>query len=192
MHHVPDSLLRPRWPLAYALLLLAGCPDGSEGDDLPPGAFTTGGDEFVDPSDTETTTSVGPDDTTTTTTSPPDTSSSDDVTPGEVSFDADIQPMFNGYCLAAPCHDSEAPSAGLDLQSAGARDRLCSTNSTTQTSIALVDCEGFDPDASWLWSKVTGDGLEAPGAGSLMPSGGMLTSDELDTIEAWITGGALP
>jgi len=189
MRHV----LSPR-SLPCSLLLLAalGCPKASEGDDLPPGAFTTGGDEFVDPSDTQGTTSVEPEDTTTTTTSPPDTTTSDDVTPGEVSYEADIQPIVTSYCLAAPCHDSDAPSASLDLQSTGARDRLCSSNSTTQTSIALVDCEGADPDASWLWSKVTGDGLELPGAGSLMPSGGMLTSDELATVEAWITGGALP
>jgi len=187
MHRMPYSSSR----LCVLLSLVAlGCPKGSEGDDLPPGAFTTGGDEFVDPSDTEVTTSVGPDDTTTTST--PETTSSDDVPPDEVSFDAHIQPIFDANCLDAPCHDSDVPAAGLDLQATGARDRLCSSNSTTQTSIALVDCEGFDPDESWLWSKVTGDGLELPGAGSLMPAGGMLTGGEIDTIEAWITGGALP
>lgn len=190
MHHVPQSFLLP-----CALLCLAalGCPAGSEGDDLPPGAFTTGGDDVIDPSDTDGATSVDPEDTTTTTTSPPETGSSDDVPPGELSHDADIQPIWTANCLTSGvCHDSEGPQASLDLESAGVRDRLCSNNSTTQTSIALVDCEGADPDASWLYSKLTGDGLEAPGAGSLMPSGGMLSPDDIATIEAWISGGALP
>lgn len=204
MHHVPLSCSTPRWPgpraLSSSLLWLAllGCPAGSEGDDLPPGAFTTGGDELVDPSDTEdiTTTTDEPSDdttTTTTTTSPPDTGSSDDGPPLMPTYAVDIQPIWTANCLTAGvCHDADGPQATLDLESEGGRDRLCSNNSTTQTSIALVDCEGADPDASWLYSKLTGDGLEAPGAGSLMPSGGMLSAGDLAIIEAWIEGGALP
>lgn len=189
-HQARDSSLLP-----CALLLLAalGCPADPEGDDLPPGAFTTGGDDSIDPGTTDGVTSVEPEDTTTTTTtSPPDTGS-DDVPPGEVSHDADIQPIWTAHCLDASCHDSDGPQGGLDLQSAGARDRLCSNNSTTQTSIPLVDCEGADSGNSWLWNKVSGEDLDTiPGAGSLMPVGGMLTSDELALIEAWIDGGGVP
>ncbi len=191
--------LPPRGRLACSLLLpctfvwlALGCPAESEGDDLPPGAFTTGGDETPPPdTDTTTTTTDEPGDTTTTT-SPDSSSSSDDATPGMLSHATDIQPIWNANCIDAPCHDSDGPQAGLDLQSEGARDRLCSTNSTTQMSLRLVDCEGLDYEASWLWSKVTGDGLEAPGAGSLMPAGGMLSPDDIATIEAWIEGGAMP
>ena len=199
MPTVPTNPLLPPWRpwpcsllCSLALGALLGCPAASEGDDLPPGAFTTGADS-VDPTDTDsTTTTTEPGDTSTTTATTPDSDDSDDTTPGEVSHDADIQPIWTANCILAPCHDSDGPMAGLDLQAAGARDRLCSTNSTTQSSLKLIDCEGFDPDASWLWSKVTGDGLDVPGAGSLMPSGGMLSPDDLATIEAWITGGAMP
>ena len=189
MHHVPQSFLLP-----CALLWLAalGCPAQSEGDDLPPGAFTTGGDDAIDPSDTDGVTSVDPEGTTTTTTSPPETGSSDDVPPGELSHDADIQPIWTASCIGTSCHDSDVPASSLDLQSAGVRDRLCANNSTTQTSIALVDCDGLDYEASWLWSKLTGEGLELPGAGWLMPAGSMLSAEEIATIEAWISGGALP
>lgn len=197
MLHVPlhPSSLPPRGLLACSLLLFAalGCPAESEGDDLPPGAFTTGGGDDVDPPATESTTSEGPgESSSTTSTEPPDTGSSDDVPPGELSHAADIQPIWTASCTGSSCHDSDGPQAGLDLQTDGVRDRLCSTNSTTQPSLRLVDCEGLDYEASWLWSKVTGDGLEAPGAGTLMPVGGMLTGDEIATIEAWIEGGALP
>lgn len=194
---LPDPFSPPtRGPLVLPLLLLAtlGCPASSEGDDLPPGAFTTGGDESVDPSDTDGTTTTTPGDSTTDTpTSSPDTGSSgDDVPPGELSHAEHIQPIWTANCLDASCHDSDGPQAGLDLQSDGVRDRLCATSSTTQPSLRLVDCETMDYEASWLWSKVTGDGLEAPGAGTLMPVGGMLSSDDIATIEAWIEGGALP
>jgi hypothetical protein len=197
LHVLPDhSLLPQRVLLACPLLLLTtlGCPASSEGDDLPPGAFTTGGDDVIDPSDTDDTdgtTTVTPGDDTTTT-SMPDTGSSDDVPPGMLSHADDIQPIWTANCLDASCHDSDGPQAGLDLQSDGVRDRLCTTNSTTQASLRLVDCEGLDYEASWLWSKVTGEGLEAPGAGTLMTVGGMLSSGDIATIEAWIEGGALP
>lgn len=189
-HQARDSSLLP-----CALLLLAalGCPADPEGDDLPPGAFTSGGDDSIDPSATDGVTSVEPEDTTTSTTTSPTDTGSDDVPPGEVSHDADIQPIWTAHCVGASCHDSDGPQGGLDLQSAGVRDRLCTTNSTTQSSIPLADCDAADPGNSWLWNKVSGDDLDViPGAGSLMPVGGMLTSDELATIEAWITGGGLP
>lgn len=193
MHHVPRASLLP-----CALLWLAalGCPAEPEGDDLPPGAFTSGGDDVIDPSDTEGVTSVDPEDTTTTTTttSPPETGSSDDVPPGELSHDADIQPIWTANCLTdGVCHDSDGPQGNLDLQAAGVRDRLCSTNSSTQSSIPLVDCEAADSGNSWLWNKVSGEDLDViPGAGSLMPVGTMLSADDLATIEAWISGGGLP
>jgi hypothetical protein len=199
MLHVPSdhSLLPQRVLLACPLLLLTalGCSASSEGDDLPPGAFTTGGDDVVDPSDTEDTdgTTTAPPGDDTTTTSSPDTGSSDDVPPGMVSYADDIQPIWEANtCLISSCHDNDVPTAGLDLLSDGARDRLCSTYSTTQASLLLVDCEGLDYEASWLWSKVTGEGLEAPGAGALMPVSGMLSAGDIATIEAWIEGGALP
>jgi hypothetical protein len=193
MLHVSDSRLLPRRCLPCSLLLLValGCPAGSGGDDLPPGAFTSGGDDVIDPTDTDGTTSVESGDTTTTS-PPPDTGSSDDVPPGMLSHAAHIQPIWAANCVDAVCHDSDGPQAGLDLQSDGVRDRLCTTHSTSQPSLVLVDCEGLDPEASWLWSKVTGEGLEAPGAGTLMPVGGMLSAGEITTIENWIAGGALP
>lgn len=193
---MPHALVPRLLPCSLLLLAALGCPAGPEGDDLPPGAFTSGDDVVVDPTDTDGMTSVASGDTTTAattddpTTAPPDTGSDD--TPGVFSHDADIQPIWTANCTAAPCHDSDAPQAGLDLQSAGVRERLCMNNSASFPSINLVDCDGMDPGESWIYSKVTGDGLDVAGAGSLMPPGSMLTPDDIAAIEAWILGGALP
>lgn len=189
MIHAPSLRL-----LACLCLLPAlACNDPSEGDDLPPGAFTSGPDDgTVDVGDTTTggsSTSTG-ESTDESTTAAPEDSGTDDG-PLMATHDADIQPIWDANCQDPSCHDSEGPAAGLDLQTPGVRDRLCSNNSAVITNLALVDCEMFDPDESWVYRKVTGD-IDLPGAGSLMPVGGMLTSDELALIEVWIEGGALP
>ena len=169
------------------LVALPACNDPGTGDDLPPGAFTTGLDG--DPDVGEDTSGSGGETNDGTTTSA-DTGSGDG--PAVLSYAGDIQPIWDANgCLDPSCHDSDAPAGSLDLQSEGAYDRLCTRNSSTITSINLVDCDGHDPNESWLYRKVTGD-IDLPGAGSLMPVGGMLTSEEMATIGAWISGGALP
>lgn len=185
MDHVPARALLS----SLCLLAMLACNEQSEGDDLPPGAFTSGPDDgnldVGDVGDTSTSSGEAGD----TTTAPEDSGSSDG--PVELSHAADIQPIWDASCLDPSCHDSDGPAAGLDLQSDGVYDRLCSNNSAVITSINLVDCDGLDPDQSWVYRKVIGD-IDLPGAGALMPAGGMLTPEELATIEAWIIGGALP
>ncbi|MCX4246964.1 hypothetical protein [Paraliomyxa miuraensis] len=178
------------------LLAVLACNEQGTGDDLPPGAFTSGLDGDPDVGEVSSDTSSGDASSSTTsasatsTTTPADTSSGD--LPTELSYESHIHPIWMAQgCLDPSCHDSEAPAAGFDLQSAGAYDRLCANNSAVITNINLIDCDGLDPDESWVYRKVTGD-IDLPGAGSLMPIGGMLTAGELATLEAWIIGGALP
>ena len=52
--------------------------------------------------------------------------------------------------------------------------------------------EPGDTDNSYLWLKLMGTYGDVGGTGATMPKTGALTPEELDTIEAWILGGALP
>lgn len=84
----------------------------------------------------------------------------------------------------AGCHYSMP--AGLAL--AAAYDNLVDVASTQAPGYDRV--EPGDPEASYLWLKVTGTHSDV-GSGSQMPQGGALTDDELATIRSWIEGGAL-
>lgn len=177
--------------LCLALSLGTGCPADGEGDDLPPGAFTTGGN--VEPPATDGTTSMVPGDDTTTTSSTPEDTGSSDGPPAMVSHAEHILPIWNASCTDAACHDADSPQVGLDMASEGVYDRIC-TQTHAFSGFSYIDCEGHDPVRSYLFRKLEnthldGDISGASGAG--MPP--MPLSDaDIELIEAWIVGGALP
>ena len=174
--------------LPCALLLApVACNDDGVGDDLPPGAFTSG------PDDDDGT--LPPD---TTTDGPGQTESTSDGTQGsestglvELSHDEDIQPIWTASCIDSTCHDSDGPAGTLDLQTAGVRDRLCSGFHSGSGTV-YVDCEGLDPQESFLFRKIEWTHGDFNGAGSPMPPAGMLDPATLATVETWILGGAMP
>jgi hypothetical protein len=181
--------LGPLWP---ALLLALGCTAGPEGDDLPPGAFTSGGEDVVDPSDTDGTTSAS-DTTTTTTTSPPEDTGSSDGPPAMVSHAEHILPIWDANCTDSACHDADAPQNGLDLASDGVYERLCMQGHAF-SGMSYIDCEGHDPMQSYVFRKLENthlDGDISGASGAQMPPM-PLSDDDLVLIEAWITGGTLP
>lgn len=195
MHHAPSSSLPPRRLATLSLLLLAvlGCPSQPEGDDLPPGAFTSGGDELGEVGSSEGSTSVVPDDTTTTTSEPPDTGSSEGPPP-VLSHAADIRPIWDASCTDAACHDADAPQAGLDLASEGVLDRLCQDDHNF-SGLRYIDCENHDPQRSYAFRKIEGshlDGDISGASGLKMPPTEALSQADIDLIEAWIVGGTLP
>jgi Bacterial Ig-like domain len=112
---------------------------------------------------------------------------------------ADVQAIFTAAC-AGNCHADAsggcltAPAAGLSLCAADTRDALLDVPSNQVTALALV--APHDSARSYLVRKVlpaTAGGGPIPGTlGQREPPGPPLSPTELETIVAWIDGGALP
>ena len=112
---------------------------------------------------------------------------------------ADVQAIFTaacaGYCHADPSGGCRsAPAAGLSLCAAEARRALLGVPSREVGSLALV--APLDSARSYLVRKLlpaTEGGGPVPGTlGQREPPGPPLPPDQLETITAWIDGGALP
>lgn len=101
--------------------------------------------------------------------------------PDEVSYTADVQPVFAGHCVA--CHGAVA-NAGLDLRQAQSHANLVDVAST-QSSLSRV--APGEPQASWLYLKVTGQ----QDIGDAMPPGAPLDAADIGLIGRWIEQGAL-
>jgi hypothetical protein len=93
-------------------------------------------------------------------------------------------------CRVQTCHGA-AGAGGLDLRPGAAHDELvnaAATNAVAAASGRRRVVPG-DPDASFLWQKLTG--RLAPGEGTRMPAHGRpLDGLELAVVRAWIEAGA--
>lgn len=89
--------------------------------------------------------------------------------------------IFDLFCIG--CHP---PNAGLDLERGNSHGNLVNVPSTQQP--ALVRVKPGDPDASYLYRKITG----GPGiSGSRMPQGGpFLSTERTQLLRDWILAGA--
>jgi hypothetical protein len=98
-------------------------------------------------------------------------------------YDGEVEAILENRCDT--CHTAGS-SGGLNISYANLVDQ-------PSGDIPSMDrIEPFDPDNSYLWLKMNGTHNAAGGSGSTMPTNGdNPTSDEMDTIEAWINGGAL-
>ena len=103
-----------------------------------------------------------------------------------------VLPILLGTCGGNQCHGGSNPAAGLDLQTNESGnemyDRLVGVPSTQQPGLNLV--EAGDPASSYLFLKLTGDPSIT---GGIMPAGvsGGLSPQSIDSIQTWITNGAL-
>ena len=111
----------------------------------------------------------------------------------------EVEPIFTaacaGYCHADPAGGClSAPAAGLSLCAPEARNALVQVPSRQVASLALV--APLDSARSYLVRKLlpaTAGGGPVPGTlGQREPPGPPLTPDQIETIVAWIDGGALP
>jgi hypothetical protein len=181
-----------RAALALALVLTAGCGDdggGTDGDD------STGSTSAPTTSTSSTPTTTEPTGTTGTTgaTTGDESSESGSGETGAVAVDymADIQPIWDMRCVAG-CH--------VDGGAAGANGPILTedksyaelVNVESKTVAGFVQVKPGDPEASYVWHKINGTQANVGGLGSTMPLGGMLSAEDLATIEAWITAGAKP
>lgn len=170
--------------LAVATLVLsAGC-DGGGGDESGSSTdpTTTGA------SDPTTSTSTP---TTTDTPTSSETGMEETGTEPLVDYMTQIQPIWDMRCVTG-CHIESgiAQTDGPILTSTASYADLVDAPSPTVAGIDEV--EPGDPDKSYLWHKLNGTQANVGGLGLQMPQGGMLTTDELNLIKAWIEQGAMP
>ena len=114
-----------------------------------------------------------------------------------LSHEADIQPIWEKYCVAG-CHEPGGLWPTFD-QSGGAAEnyeQIVNMPSPTQAPTMNLITPG-EPDESYMWHKINGTQVDAGGSGVVMPdkrpeeSEAMtLTAEELDTLEQWILDGA--
>lgn len=98
-------------------------------------------------------------------------------------FTADVNPILQAAC--GTCHVSG--SSGNFNMSDGLSDLVgVASNQSTLPYVAAGDSQG-----SYLFLKITNTHMMV-GSGVQMPLGGMLPQDDINTINAWIAGGAKP
>ncbi len=103
------------------------------------------------------------------------------TTAATVSYAAQVQPLFDTYCVV--CHQDALSSGGLNLQDGTAPGSLINVLNTTEKMVRVAP---GDPAASYIYRKLTGTHLEIGGAGEKMPLGGSLSESEIALIETWI------
>jgi hypothetical protein len=113
------------------------------------------------------------------------TSTSSTSTSG-VSFSADIQPIFNNYCVV--CHQGVG-YAGLTLEPNISYGKLVGVASTEDPGELRV--KSGAPNQSYLIAKLNGTQVAAGGSGAQMPyNQPPLSSEQISLIEQWISEGA--
>ena len=179
---------------ALALCLSSGCTGGDDdGDDTMSTPTTIGMMDSGTAGDDDDDDTAGDDD--------DDDDDDDDMMDSSgggdcmtgLSHAADIQPIWDMYCVTA-CHEEggEWPTNDLSMD---AYDDIVGMPSG-QNSLMNYITPG-DPDASYLWHKMNGTQIDNGGSGLDMPKAMVGESDpavvpqaDLDTIECWILEGA--
>jgi hypothetical protein len=110
---------------------------------------------------------------------------------GDTASFAQIQSdIFSQSCVAGGCHNAVSRAGNLSLVDGESYQELlhAPTDNIVARRAGLARVTPFQPDASFLWLKVTEPG---PGEGSRMPlSGSPLSPDQTDLIRRWIAAGA--
>lgn len=103
------------------------------------------------------------------------------------SFAADVQPILTLNCALGGCHQGETPAGNMNLSAGNAYANIVNVASKQIPERKRVLPE--DAANSYLYQKITGaEGI----LGVPMPKGNFpLSSNKIDTIEAWINQGAL-
>jgi hypothetical protein len=104
----------------------------------------------------------------------------------EVSFVAGVVPLLNARCVA--CHLTGQEQGELALHAKAAYGNLVRVPSRQS---ALNRVEPGEPEASYLFLKLTNRHLGAGGEGEPMPMGAWPLEDaQLELIRQWISQGA--
>jgi OmcA/MtrC family decaheme c-type cytochrome len=105
------------------------------------------------------------------------------------SFSSIAQNILVPRCASAACHGGNPPAAFPRLDAEGAYDAIVGVDSQQASGVKLV--QPFDPGASYLYLKLTGEAASVGGIATLMPTGdAALDASDLAAVEAWIANGA--
>lgn len=107
----------------------------------------------------------------------------------DVTLSGHVQPIFTANCALSGCHAGGSPALGQNLSSGQTHANV--VNVPSQEAPALMRVRPFEPDSSYLVHKIQDTQGSVGGSGLRMPVGGSLTADQIATIRAWITAGAL-
>ncbi len=108
------------------------------------------------------------------------------VTSEEISFSQDVVPIFTGSCIDGGCHSGQRPKEELSLEADVSYAELVGVTAV-QCSDGRALVEPGAPESSYLMQKILGVDMCS---GTVMPKGAPLSLAEVDTISAWICGGA--
>ncbi|MEM9489539.1 MAG: hypothetical protein AAGC55_10370, partial [Myxococcota bacterium] len=107
----------------------------------------------------------------------------DDGSTGEACSAETIEELLRVSCATAACHDSDAPSVGLDLLAPEVAGRLSNVESAICAGQIFI--VPGDASSSYLLDKV----MDAPSCGVRMPIGGApLSDEEINCLTDWIDG----
>ncbi len=111
--------------------------------------------------------------------------------PGDsVTLSGDVQPILTANCAVSGCHAGTSPAVGQNLSAGQAYAAI--VNVPSQEAPDLMRVRPSLPDSSYLVHKIQGTQGSVGGSGGRMPLGGNpLTAEQIATIRAWITAGAL-
>jgi hypothetical protein len=112
-----------------------------------------------------------------------------DGTSTQVTLSRDVQPIFEANCIFAGCHGASAPQLEQDLSSA--QKTLASVVNVRSVEVdTLMRVKPGDSANSYLFQKISQD---SPQVGTRMPQGFPPLSDtQIQLIQRWIDGGAMP
>lgn len=109
--------------------------------------------------------------------------------PTAITFSGVIQPLFTQNCaFASGCHAGSQPQQGMNLSAGQAYAHIVSVPSMEVPRLMRIDPQ--NPDSSYLVLKLEGKAGLVGGVGTRMPLGGQLTQAQIDTVRAWVAGGA--
>ncbi len=101
-----------------------------------------------------------------------------------------LQPLWDGYCVAA-CHQSDGPLIfSLEGQAYGRLVNACAVEPSGDCAMNRVT--PFSPTQSYLWYKLKGHQGCVPGIGGerMPPDSPPLLDPLMETVERWICCGA--
>jgi hypothetical protein len=105
---------------------------------------------------------------------------------GAIRFTKDIVPIFKSRCVM--CHMPGAELGNLALHPKAAHANLVAVPSAQGP---LLRVAAGNPEASYLYRKVSGTHIAAGGTGERMPFGEpLLDAGQLEAIRRWIESGA--
>lgn len=112
-----------------------------------------------------------------------------DPEPSAPTLSGDVQPILTANCAFSGCHAGASPAQGMNLSDGQTHANTVDVASNELPSMDRI--EPGDPDGSYLVNKIQGTQAAVGGGGGQMPLGGTpLTTEQINTIRAWVEAGA--